>query len=536
VLDGSVANDSFKEDGMSRYLRVMAMTACAPLSSATLAAGTSTPIEYAQVTGGRIKGQAADGVASFKGIAFAAPPVGALRWRVPQPVTAWSGVRAADTFAPACVQPWGEHEPTRPSEDCLYLNVWTAAASTRERRPVMVWIHGGGLVGGMSSEKVSDGTILAREGVVLVTIAYRLGALGFIAHPELTRESGKSSGNYGLFDMVAALKWVRENIEHFGGDPANVTVIGGSAGAYSISLLAASTQAKGLYARAVALGGAAFFPMTSDDPQTRYFSPTLRYAESQGVTLFRQLGVESLEAARSISADRVLKTTQDAAIRTNAIRDGEFVQGPNVERFEAGQFNDTPILIGYTSDEIGEPPPEINAASARKDLEGSPCKETHAPFIAAYPSFNDDIEARAVVRKAMRDQGLGWPVLKWARLQTDKGRHKAYVYFFDMHGPEQPHGAPHATEYPYVFGNFYHDANAEERATSSLLRQYLINFATRGDPNERGLPTWKAFEERSPEVMVLDRSSSSRPWPSLAGIKAFDAFLECFVRFDDGAG
>jgi hypothetical protein len=199
-------------------------------------AGTANPvhaaIEYAEVTGGRVQGEVHDGLASFKGLSFASPPVGALRWRVPQPVVARSGVRKVDTFAPACMQPWPDDlNLIRPSEDCLYLNVWTAAATAKERRPVMVWIHGGGLTNGMSWETLSHGTKLAPEGVVLVTIAYRLGAFGFLAHSELTRESGHASGNYGLFDAVAALKWVQANIAQFGGDPSRVTIFGGSSGA-----------------------------------------------------------------------------------------------------------------------------------------------------------------------------------------------------------------------------------------------------------------------------------------------------------------
>lgn len=236
----------------SRLRLAIIILVCASTPSARAA------IEYANITGGRVQGYVRDGLASFKGLPFAAPPVGALRWRTPQPVVAWNGVRKADTFAPACIQPWaGNSDPNRLSEDCLYLNVWTAAATAKERRPVMVWIHGGGLTNGMSWERLSYGTKLAPEGVVLVTIAYRLGALGFLAHPELTRESGKGSGNYGLLDTVAALKWVQANIWQFGGDPSRVTIFGGSSGGHIVSLLAGAPVAKGLYQRAIAQGGVA---------------------------------------------------------------------------------------------------------------------------------------------------------------------------------------------------------------------------------------------------------------------------------------
>ena len=229
-----------------RLLALMVMIYAGIVSSA------HATIEYADITGGRVKGEVSDGLATFKGIPFAAPPVGALRWRVPQPVVPWHGIRVAYAFTPACVQPRDEPNPTR--EDCLYLNVWTAAASAKERLPVMVCIHGGGLKWGMSWQTLSYGHHLAREGVVLVTIAYRLGAMGFFAHPELTLESGgKGSGNYGIYDVIAALQWVQANIAQFGGDPTRVTLFGGSASGLAVSLLTGAPAARGLFARANAL-------------------------------------------------------------------------------------------------------------------------------------------------------------------------------------------------------------------------------------------------------------------------------------------
>jgi para-nitrobenzyl esterase len=502
------------------------------LLAAVMLSPAQSAVEEADITGGRIKGKVSSGIASFKGIPFAAPPVGTLRWKVPQPVTPWTGARAADTFAPACIQPWGEHEQTQPSEDCLYLNVWTAAASARERRPVIVWIHGGGLTGGMSWEKVSDGGNFAREGVVLVTIAYRLGVLGFVAHPELTRENGATSGNYGLHDMIAALQWVQKNIAQFGGDPTRVAVMGGSAGAFAVSLFSASPMAKDLYSRAIAFGGTAVFPAASNDPQSQFFAPQLAQGESQGKALFDLVGARDLSAARAMPPATFMKALEGSKIRVTALRDGVLVQGANRERFNAGQFNDTPILIGYTSDEAGEPPPEVTAVSARADLDKAPCKQTHAAFEAAYPAFTSDAEARALVRKVNRDAGLGWSTWTWARLQTTQGRHPAYVYFFDVHPADKPHGAPHATEYPYVFGNFWFEATQNDRAISKQLRSYLINFATKGDPNGPALTEWKKFDERANQTFVFDSASSSRAWPSLAGVKAFDSFFECAVRED----
>ncbi len=507
---------------MMRYGRLLAMTV---LLSTAATSATHAAIEYAEVTGGRLKGKVENGVSSFKGVPFAAPPVGPLRWKVPQPVIAWSGAREATAFAPACIQPWGE-DANRPSEDCLYLNVWTAAVTAKERRPVMLWIHGGGLTSGMSWERLSYGTRLAREGVVLVTIAYRLGALGFLTHPDLARESGKGSGNYGLFDMVAALKWVQANIAQFGGDPARVTIFGGSAGGFAVSLLAGAPAATGLYARAIAVGGAGFFPKERADLQESLPAHSRRGAEMIGEAFFRSLGARDLASARALPADAISKAFESKPWSIGATIDGDLVQRSNTELFEEGRFNDTPILIGFTSDEWGDPPAETSAATVQAEIDRLPCTKTHAAIDAAYPHAND-AQAKISARYLNRDLHVGWSTWTWARLQTAKGRHRAYVYFFDVHGPEHPFGAPHASEYPYMFGHFPTPPTSAEEATSALLRRYWINFATHGNPNGPGLPVWKPFDEDSQMAMVFASTASPRQLPNLEGLKALDASLQC---------
>ena len=498
---------------------------CAMAANAAHAA-----IEYANITGGRVQGEVQDGLASFKGLPFAAPPVGALRWRVPQPVVAWSGVRKADTFARACIQPWADNpEQNLPSEDCLYLNVWTAAATAKDRRPVMVWIHGGGLTNGMSWQNLSYGTKLAPEGAVLVTIAYRLGALGFLAHPELTRESGKGSGNYGLFDTVAALKWVHANIAQFGGDPSRVTIFGGSSGARIVSLLAGAPAAKGLYARGIAQGGTGFYPIDRY-PRDINPLPPLGDAESMGEEFFKSLGVSDLKSARSLSTDAILKATDPEAPGFRAIVDGDLVIGSNVELFQQGRFNDTPILVGYTTDEVGATPPKDMVDWLESVIERSPCTTAKAAIAVAYPRTTDP--KTDMTRYLFRDFYTGWPTWTWARLQSTKGHHRAYVYIFDVHGPEHPFGAWHAAEYPFVFGNFPKIPSAHDEAVSKLMRQYWINFAARGDPNGPGLPVWKAFDQVSPMAMVFGDSSHSQPLPNIDGINALDDLLRCGVSRD----
>jgi para-nitrobenzyl esterase len=488
-------------------------------------------IEYADVTGGRIKGEIVENVAVFKGIPFAAQPVGALRWQTPQPVIAWTGVRAATTFAPACMQqPWYPNAPSQPSEDCLYLNVWTAAASSAERRPVMVWIHGGGLRQGMSWERLSYGNKLAPEGLVLVSIAYRLGPFGFLAHPDLTREKGNGSGNYGLFDSLAALRWVKANITQFGGDPARVTIMGGSSGALTVGLLAAAPQAKGLFSRAVAVGGSAFYPRLNEDLVQTTARYSLRGAEETGRQLFKSLGVVNLKAARAIPAQKLLAVAQSTNLEFGVIFDGDLVQRPNTELYAQGQFNDTPILVGFTSAEAGEAPPETSVKWLQAEMARRlPCPETHAAIFAAYP-FATDEQAKLAHRAWQRDLWDGWPTWTWARLQSAKGLNRAYVYYFDVHDDEHPFGAPHAAEYPYLFGNFPKPHTAHDEALSTLIRKYLVNFATSGDPNGPGLPAWKPFDAESSSAMVFAASASSQRMPDADGIKALDASLRCGMR------
>ena len=490
-------------------------------------------IEYAQITGGRVQGAVKDGLASFKGLPFAAPPVGALRWKVPQPVVEWNGVRKADTFAAPCIQPWADNPgPNPPSEDCLYLNVWTAAVTAKERRPVMVWIHGGGLTNGMSWETLSHGTKLAPEGVVLVTIAYRLGALGFLAHSELTRESGKGSGNYGLFDALAALKWVQANIAQFGGDPSRVTIFGGSSGALIVSLLAGAPAAKGLYQRAIAQGGAGFYPRLSLIPRDLSPLPPLEEAAKQGDHFFNSLGVSDLTSARSLSARAILNAPSYSPGFRQTI-DGDLLVGSNVDLFEQGRFNDTPILLGFTSDEAGTQPPQLLVDWMESVIAHSSCKETQASIAKIYPRGND--AKTSMMRYLFRDFYVAWPAWEWARLQSNKGQNHAFVYIFDVHDPEHPFGAPHATEYPFVFGNFPKPPTRRDEAVSALMRQYWINFATHGNPNGPGLPVWKAFDEVSQSAMILGYSSHSQRLPNIEGLKALDDLLRCAKPHDESA-
>ncbi|HSW40262.1 MAG TPA: carboxylesterase family protein, partial [Acidobacteriota bacterium] len=309
-------------------------------------------IQTVKVPGGEVQGVVAEGISIFKGIPFAAPPVGDLRWKAPAPVQPWTGIRKADAFGPACMQAAGSMGNTAPvSEDCLYLNVWTPAKKPGEKIPVIFWIHGGGFSGGSTSTPMYDGSGFAKKGVVLVSVAYRVGPFGFLAHPELSRESGMGSGNYGLEDMIAGLKWVRENISRFGGDHANVTIFGHSAGGMAVSMLAASPATKGLFHRAICMSGGSFAPLqTSNQAGAGLGIPALHLAESTGEAFLNKLGASDIKAARALSPDELQKGLAGGGMRFRPVADGHIVPSDLYSLYQAGRFNDTPILLGYTSD------------------------------------------------------------------------------------------------------------------------------------------------------------------------------------------
>jgi para-nitrobenzyl esterase len=267
-------------------------------------------IQNVKTTGGQLQGVVVDGVASFKGIPFAAPPVGDLRWKSPAPAKPWSGLRKADSYAAGCMQDPGMSKmmgsSVNISEDCLYLNVWTAAKTAAEKRPVMVWIHGGAFVGGMTGTPMFDGTKFAQKGVVLVSIAYRLGVFGSLAHPELSRESGKGSGTYGIQDMIAGLQWVKNNIAQFGGNPSCVTIFGESAGGIAVGMLAAAPGAKGLFQRAISESGGSFAPPRIANEAGQNV-PCLKLAEWNGVSFLKKIGAADIKAARALPAEQIQK-------------------------------------------------------------------------------------------------------------------------------------------------------------------------------------------------------------------------------------
>jgi para-nitrobenzyl esterase len=317
---------------------------------AALAIGTALRLDAAAVApvkteGGLVQGLAEDNLTVYKGIPFAAPPVGALRWRAPQPAPKWESVRTADQFAPGCMQSMGGPPPGGMSEDCLHLNVWTPAKSPRDRVPVLVWIYGGGFSGGATSIPVYSGEKLARRGVVLVSIAYRVGVFGFYAYPELSAESPhRVSGNYGLLDMIAGLQWIQRNIAAFGGDPKRVTIFGESAGGIAVSMLCASPLVKGLFTGAISESGGSFGP-SSRSPVPGENMRVLSDAEASGVEFAKTAGASSLKELRAVTAEKVLETARRQRGMAWPIVDGWVIPDDQHRLYEAGRFNDTSVLV-----------------------------------------------------------------------------------------------------------------------------------------------------------------------------------------------
>ncbi len=485
-------------------------------------------IQTAKVTGGEVQGVVTEGISIFKGIPFAAPPVGDLRWKEPAPLQAWTGVKKADAFGPACMQAANSQGNTAPvSEDCLYLNVWTPARKPGEKIPVIVWIYGGGFSGGSTSISMYDGMGFAKKGVVLVSVAYRVGPFGFLAHPELSRESGKGSGNYGLEDMIAGLKWVKENIARFGGDPDKVTIFGHSAGGVAVNLLAASPVAKGLFHRVLCMSGGSFGPLrTSNEGGAGMGSPALKLAESTGEAFLKKLGAADIKAARAMSAEAIQKNIAGATGGGGfrPVADGYVVPSDLYSIYQARRFNDTPILVGNTSNELGRG----NATAAQFEKQIKSQYGLHADAILSVYPHSTDAEAAKSSTGISRESSFSWSTWTWARLQSEKGKGKAFEYYYDYHAPDVD-GSGHGSDVPYAFqtlsGGRGGAPKPEDLKLSDMISSYWVNFAKSGDPNGPGLPKWPAFAENDQQAMVFDAAPGARSVPNLDKLKAFDAYV-----------
>ncbi|MBN2320553.1 MAG: carboxylesterase family protein [Acidobacteria bacterium] len=485
-----------------------------------------------EVTGGAVEGVEEDGLFSYKGIPFAAPPVDDLRWKAPAPVQAWTGVRKADAFGPACMQAANSMGNTAPvSEDCLYLNVWTPAKKQDEKLPVIYWIHGGGFSGGSASTPMYDGTGFAKKGAVFVSVAYRLGPFGFLAHPELSRESGQGSGTYGLEDMIVGLEWVQENITRFGGDPANLTIFGHSAGGAAVSLLAASPATKGLFHRVICMSGGSFGPLlTSNQAGAGMRIPALKAAESRGEEFLNRLGAANIKAARALNAEEIQKalTGGMGGMRFQPAADGHIVPSDLYSLYQSGRFNDTPILLGNTSEEGATMGGSRNVTPEEFEKQIRSQYGSHADVIlSAYPHATD-AEATMASRE-LRQSSSAWNTWTWARLQSRTGKGKAFTYIFDYHPGSPDVGSGHGSDVPHAFqtlsGGRQGEPDPEALKLSDMISSYWVNFAVSGDPNGPDLPEWPAFTEDDQKVMLFDAAPGARPVPKLDNLKVFDAYM-----------
>jgi len=504
------------------------------------------PVSTVHTEYGMVSGVPSDttGVEVFKGIPYAAAPVGSLRWRAPQPHKKWDGVLKADHFCDNCMQATLEQQANPPhvrrksvwtkpflipddslSENCLYLNIWTGAKSSSEKRPVIVWIHGGGFQSGSGSVPLYNGSAMAKKGVIFVTINYRLGLFGFLALPELSHESGHdASGNYGLLDQIAALKWVKNNIAAFGGDPNNITIDGQSAGAFSINYLVATPLAKGLFQRAIAESGAS---MVSDNANQTL---DLKTAEQKGQKFMEKANVNSLEQLRKMPADSLSKI----AGSFNPNIDGYVLPEKVSKIFEQGKQNDVPTLTGWNVDEgtafsIYSKP--MDAQAFRKQAQNIYGDQANQ-FLKLYPAQSKD-EALSSQYALTRDLLFAIQNYTWANMQTKTGNSKVYLYTFDRKVPAEGKmsffGAFHSGEIAYALDNL--DAlnrpwKPVDHKLAGILSSYWVNFAKTGNPNGDGLPEWPAYQTQNGKDMELGVKTGPQDIPNKAGMDFLVNFFQ----------
>ena len=537
---------------------------CSLAGIATMQAGTTastqtqTPSPGApvvRVEGGELRGAVADGVESFKGMPYAAAPVGDLRWRPPQPAASWTGVREAAAFGADCMQgrfgpppPPGAPPAPASSEDCLFLNVWRPASTTPGARlPVMVWIHGGGFMGGSGSSPFTSGAPFAREGVLLVSFNYRLGRFGFFAHPALTRERpDEAKANYAYMDQIAALQWVERNIAAFGGDPDNVTIFGFSAGGVSVHSMLASPMARGLFQKAIAESGGSrdsvltARPLREDGVDPNY--PVS--AETIGVSFARSMGIEGTDPAalarlRALTADQVLNGAPAADgphVETTPVLDGRLITETAEAAYKAKRQPRVPLLAGSNSaDTAGN---RIKAAT--KEQLWARYGQWSAQAKAAYdPDGTTDLAT--LISRANDDFGQAEPARFAASAFADNGS-PAYLYRFSYvqtsMREQMRAGAPHGGEIGFVFGTLTSRPGStlspEDLAVSKMAQAYWVNFARTGDPNGAGLPAWPRHDPKKDLIFEFrpDGSAGAGPDPRKARLDVTQLATESGKRSD----
>ena len=495
-------------------------TICA-IAFAGLALGWSVPMNADSLTvkteDGKVQGKTInDGkVRAFLGLPYAAPPIGDLRWKAPQPVASWKGVRDATKFGNHCAQNGSSADmvflDSGASEDCLYLNVYTPAdAKPGSKLPVMYWIHGGGYVGGASSEPRHNGDFLPLKGVVLVTINYRLGVFGFLATSELAKEGNGHAGNYALMDMIAGLHWVKNNIAQFGGDPGNVTIFGESAGSFAVSTLMVSPLAQGLFAKAIGESGSGLSALLGGGSLDDQVKANAAWMDAANI--------KSLKDLRAMTTDDVLKAaSKKGMLAYGPVIDGLVLAEPVADSYAAGRQAHVPLLAGWNRDEgsgMAGASVTVNSWKARAaKLFG----DRSAEFLTLYPG-DDDAQALRSSIDYGGDGFIAFGTWQWVEAQTKTGQSPVYRYHLELPAPPSKfhpgNFAFHSDDIEYVFGTLDTRPGSvwrdEDRKLSELMMSYWTNFAKTGDPNGPGLPEWPRYD-KSAAVMHLDADSKSAP-------------------------
>lgn len=448
---------------------------------------------------------------AFLGLPYAAPPIGDLRWKAPQPPLPWKGMRDATSFGGRCEQYhiWNDYIflDSGPTEDCLYLNVYVPASATKASKlPVMVWIHGGGFVAGAGSEPRYTNSLLVGKGVVLVTINYRLGVFGFLTSEELAKENGGHAGNYGLMDMAAALRWVKQNIGSFGGDAGNVTIFGESAGSFAVNALTVAPEARGLFEKAIGESGAFFGSVLPMSPVAE--------REKHDQAWIDSLGVKNLAELRNLPAEKIIEAVQGKSIiGFGPVIDGSFLPESVADAYAAGREARVPMIIGWNHDERAGTVSQGMTAAKWKAYAAEHYGPKAEEFLAAFPANSDE----QAVRSADDFTTAGMIALgawRWAEAAAQSGKAPVYRYRFDRPAPPEenhPQGkyAFHSDELEYVFGTLdvRHGATWEpaDRKLSEEIIEYWTDFAKTGDPNGAGLPHWSRYDKGGMVIHLDDR-------------------------------
>ena len=487
----------------------------------------SAQLLHTTVAQGEIEGELFEGFALYRAIPYAEAPVGPLRWKAPVPKAPWQDVYKAER--------WGDrpHQKTDPnqngndipmSEDCLYLSVETPAKSSAERLPVFVNIHGGAFATGSYSGTQES---FCKEGIVYVSIEYRLGALGFMAHPELSKESPDGiSGNYGIYDQICALNWIHDNIAAFGGDPNQVTICGESAGGISVSILCASPLCKGLFQRAISESGSNFCPIDRfGTPGMSSAMKPYQMAEATGAQFQKKMKAKNLKQLRKVDAQALIDSTAGEGFWP--VVDGIAITDDQYKLYELGQYNDVDVIAGYNSDEgslfVYQMPLEAYYQTMKAQF-GDWAEEAKR----AYPASNDQ-EALYAVQDIFRDNAFGWGTWAWCNLQSQSGKGRVYMYYFDQQSQnsilKNTRGATHVAEMPFIYGWNWGPMTETEKHMAQILPQYWINFIKTGDPNGDGLPYWTTYKQGEATVMNMHQGFHLTKAPNQQQMDFWEAYF-----------